>query len=218
MADCVDNLTGGSTPQNAYDYEHEMSNSQQDVRHRFVGGATWALPVGQGGMVMNNDSLPARLVGGWQANAIVSLQTGIPFNVTAPDVSDTGSNHASYPNCVGDAYTGASKDPSKYVGSNAPGYFLNVNAFAQPGLGTFGDCRPRAWHGPGIEQEDLSVFKSFPLGEERRLEFRAEFFNAFNHPSFANPAGDISAPGAFGKSTATTTNPRQIQLVGKFFF
>jgi hypothetical protein len=52
----------------------------------------------------------------------------------------------------------------------------------------------------------------------RKIEFRAEFFNAFNHPSFANPNSSISAPGAFGKSTATTTNPRQIQLVGKFFF
>jgi len=218
MADFVDNLTGGSTPQNAYDYEHEMSNSPQDVRHRFVGSATWALPIGKGGYVMDNDSMVAKLVGGWQANAIVSLQTGIPFDVTAADESATGSNHAAYANCVGDPYSGASKSPSQFAGSNAPGFFLNVDAFAQPGLGTFGSCRPRSWHGPGIEQEDLSLFKSFPLGEARKLEFRAEFFNAFNHPSFANPSASISAPGAFGKSTATTTSPRQIQLVGKFYF
>jgi Carboxypeptidase regulatory-like domain len=218
MADFVDNLTGGSTPQNAYDYEHEMSNSAQDVRHRFVGSAAWALPVGRGGLVLNNDGVASKLVGGWQANAIVSLQTGIPFDVSASDLSDTGSNHAAYANCLGDAFSGASKNPSQYAGSKAPGFFINIDAFAQPALGTFGSCRPRAWHGPGIEQEDLSLFKSFPLGEERRLEFRAEFFNAFNHPSFANPAASISAPGAFGKSTATTTNPRQIQLVGKFYF
>ena len=218
MADFVDNLTGASTPQNAYDYAHEMSNSPQDVRHRFVASGSWVLPVGQGGMLMNNSSTAAKLLGGWQANAIVSLQTGIPFDVTAPDVSDTGSNHAAYPNCVGDAFTGASKDPHEYAGSKAPGTYININAFAQPALGTFGTCRPRAWHGPGINDTDLSLFKSFPLGEERRLEFRGEFFNAFNHPSFANPAANISAPGAFGKSTATTSNPRQIQLVGKFFF
>jgi Carboxypeptidase regulatory-like domain len=218
MADFVDNLTGGSTPQNAYDYEHEMSNSAQDVRHRFVGSGTWALPIGRGGLLMNNDSLASKLLGGWQANAIVSLQTGIPFDVTAPDVSDTGSNHASYADCVGNPFSGTSKSPSKFAGSNAPGTFINVDAFALPAVGNFGTCRPRSWHGPGIEQEDLSLFKSFPLGEARRFEFRAEFFNAFNHPSFANPAADISAPGAFGKSTATTTNPRQLQLVGKFYF
>jgi hypothetical protein len=218
MANFVDNLTGGSTPQNAYDYGQEMSNSQQDVRHRFVGSAAWALPVGRGGLVLNNDGVASKLIGGWQANAIVSLQTGIPFDVTASDLSDTGSNHAAYPNCVGDPFAGASKNRSQYAGSNAPGFFINVDAFTQPGLGTFGSCRPRAWHGPGIEQEDLSLFKSFPLGEERKFEFRAEFFNAFNHPSFANPSASISAPGAFGKSTATTTNSRQIQLVGKFYF
>jgi hypothetical protein len=218
MADFVDNLTGGSTPQNAYDYGHEMSNSAQDVRHRFVGGATWQLPIGQGGLMLNNDSVAAKLLGGWQANAIVSLQTGVPFDVTAPDVSDTGSNHAFYANCVGDPWTGASQDPKQFAGSNAPGSYISLSGFAQPGVGTFGTCRPRAWHGPGIEEEDLSLFKSFPLGETRRLEFRGEFFNAFNHPSFANPSGDISAPGAFGKSTATTTNPRVLQLVGKFYF
>lgn len=218
MADFVDNLTGASTPQNAYDYGHEMSNADQDVRHRFTGGATWLLPIGKGGLVMNNSSMAAKLIGGWQANAVVNLQTGIPFDVTAADESDTGSNHAAYANCVGNAYAGASSDPSQYAGSHAPGAFISLAAFSQPGVGSFGTCRPRAWHGPGIEEEDLSLFKSFPLGEARRLEFRGEFFNAFNHPSFANPAASISAPGAFGKSTATTTNPRILQLVGKVYF
>lgn len=218
MADFVDNLTGGSTPQNAYDYEHEMSNSAQDVRHRFVGAATWALPVGRGGWVLKNGGPVAEILGGWQANAIVSLQTGIPFDVTGPDESDTGSNHAAYANCVGNPFVGTSKNPHEYAGSNAPGAFINVAGFATPALGTFGTCRPRMFHGPGIEQEDLSLFKSFPMGESRNLEFRAEFFNAFNHPSFANPSADITEPAAFGKSTATTTNPREIQFVGKFRF
>jgi hypothetical protein len=218
MADYVDNLTGGSTPQNSYDYAHEMSYSQQDVRNRFVGSGTWELPIGQGGWILKNDNLADRLLGHWQTNAIVSLQTGIPFNVTAPDASFTGSNHASYPDCVGNPFVGTSTDPKQYAGSNAPGTFLNVNAFAAPAPGDFGTCRPRAFHGPGLSEADLSLFKSFPLGEGRRFEFRTEFFNALNHPSFANPAASISAPGAFGKSTATTTNPRIIQFAGKIFF
>jgi hypothetical protein len=216
MADWVDNLTGGSTPQNAYNYAAEMSNSTQDVRQRLVGSATWELPIGEGGMVFNNSGIASRLIGHWQANAIVSLQTGIPFDVTAPDSSDTGSNHASYPNCAGNPFTGTS---GNYVGSNAPGSYLNYAAFTQPAAGTFGNCTPRAIHGPGIEQEDLALFKSFPLGGTRKFQFRAEFFNAFNHPSFANPGADISTGASgFGRSTATTTNPREIQLVGKFFF
>jgi hypothetical protein len=218
MADYVDNLTGGSTPQNAYDYAHEMSYSAQDVRNRFVGSGTWELPIGQGGWVMNSDSKAAQLLGHWQTNAIVSLQTGIPFTATAPDLSFTGSNHASYPDCVGNPFAGTSTNPKQYAGSNAPGTYLNVNAFAAPAAGDFGDCRPRSFHGPGLSEADLSLFKSFPLGEMRRFEFRTEFFNALNHPSFQNPAASISAPGAFGKSTGTTTNPREIQFAGKIFF
>jgi hypothetical protein len=213
MADWVDNLTGTSEPQNAYDYGHEMSNSPQDVRQRFVGSGTWALPIG----VINNKAA-SYLLGHWQLNAIVSMQTGIPFNVTAPDESDTGSNHSSYPNLVGNPWAGTSNKPSQFVGGNSPGHFLNVAAFAYPAVGTFGNYRPRAVHGPGVEQADLALFKSFPLGGVRRFDFRAEFFNAFNHPSFANPSGDITAPGAFGKSTATTTDPREIQVAGKIYF
>lgn len=213
MADWVDNLTGTSEPQNAYDYRHEMSNSPQDVRHRFVGSGTWALPTGR-----INNKIASYLLGHWQVNAIVSMQTGIPFNITAPDESDTGSNHASYPDLIGNPWAGTSSKPSQFVGSSAPGSYVNLAAFAVPAVGTFGNYRPRAIHGPGVEQADLALFKSFPLGGVRRFDFRAEFFNAFNHPSFANPSGDITAPGAFGKSTATTTDPREIQVAGKIFF
>ncbi len=61
---------------------------------------------------MNNNSLASRLIGNWKANAIVTLQTGEPFNVTATNVSDTGGNSASYANCTGNRLSGASKSPS----------------------------------------------------------------------------------------------------------
>jgi Carboxypeptidase regulatory-like domain/TonB dependent receptor len=217
LADYVDNLTGDALPQNAHDYEHEMSNSQQDVRHRLVGNAIWALPVGQGGLVLNENKLVGRLIGHWQANAIASFQTGIPFDVTAPDESFTGNNHQSYPDCTGDPFSGASKDPKDYVGFYAPGFFINPAAFSGPARGSFGDCRPRMFHGPGSKNVDLSVFKSFPIKDNWRFEFRTEFFNAFNHPNFANPAANTAA-GGFGKSTATTNDPREIQFAAKIFF
>jgi hypothetical protein len=218
FGDYQDNLTESSTPQNAYDYAHEMSNSEQDTRHRFVGSGTWILPVGQGGWVMNNNSRAAQLLGNWQVNAIVTIQSGIPYTVTAPDESDTGSNHASYPNCVGDPYTGISKDPKRYAGSNAPGFLLNVNAFSTPTVGTFGSCRPRSFYGPGLSEPDISLFKTFPIRDSIRFEFRTEFFNAFNHPSFGNPASSISSPGSFGRVTSTTVGNRTLQFAGKLYF
>jgi hypothetical protein len=219
MGDFVDNLTGGDTPQDAHNYAHEMSNSEQDVRQRFAANGVYQLPIGQGGLVMNNNSLASRLVGNWQANAIVTLQTGEPFNVTATNVSDTGGNSAFYANCVGDPFTGASKSPNAFVGTHATGFFINPAAFTSPTLGTYGSCRPRMYHGPGLEDEDISVFKQFPLREAEKVELRFEAFDAFNHASFGNPAANISSSGAnFGKVTSTTAGPRIMQIAVKFYF
>ena len=186
MADFVDNLTGGDTPQNAHDYGHEMSNSLQDVRSRFVATGTYELPIGKDGLILNNGGLLSSILGGWKANAIVTLQTGEPFNVTATSVSDTGGNNASYANCIGNPYTGATKSALGYAGAHSTGFFINPAAFSAPTLGTFGSCRPRSWHGPGLKDGDLSLFKSFPVVREYRIETRLEMFNAFNHPSFGS--------------------------------
>jgi hypothetical protein len=221
MADYVDNLTGGDTPQDAHNYAHEMSNSFQDVRHRFVGDGTYQLPIGQGGAILNSNSLASRMIGNWQFNGIVTLQSGEPFNVTATNVSDTGGNSASYANCIGDPWTGASKNRRDYVGTKSTGFFINPAAFSAPTVvGTFGSCRPRMFHGPGLEDEDLSLFKLFPVAEADRIELRFEFFDAFNHPSFGNPSANISTSGVnFGKVTSgTTAGPRILQIAAKFYF
>ena len=220
FADFVDNLTGGSTPQNAYDYSLERGFSPFDVTHRFVANALWNLPIGKGGMILNNGGVASRVVGGWQVNGILTLETGTPFTVTAPDESFTGANHQSRANCISDPYVGTSTDPTKIVGGTAPGYYLNPAAFAIPAVGTFGNCAPRSFHGPGLENVDLSLFKQFSLTERFKLEFRSEFFNAFNHANFTNPNSSISPSqiGSFGKIFGTVTDPREIQFALKLYF
>ena len=220
FSDYVDNLTGTSTPAYAYNYSLERSYSPFDTTHRFVANALYNLPVGKGGYVLNNDSLASRLAGGWQVNAIVTLETGTPFSVTAADQSLTGANHASRANCTGNAFTGASSDPSQIVGGSAPGFFINPAAFALPASGTFGTCAPRNFHGPGLENVDLSVFKHFPISERYNFELRGEFFNMFNHPNFTNPNSNYvpTSLGSFGKVFATVNDPREIQLALKFYF
>ena len=220
FSDYVDNLTGGSTPANAYNYSLERSNSPFDVRHRFVGHGTYSLPIGKGGMVLNNDSLASRLIGGWQVNTIITLETGTPFSVTASDQSRTGGNHQSRASCVSDPFAGATSDRSKFVGAGAPGFFINPSAFALPSVGSFGNCAPRAFHGPGIENVDFSVFKNFPITESIRVEFRSEFFNTFNHANFQNPSAAFNPAslGSFGRSFSTITDPREIQFALKLYF
>jgi Carboxypeptidase regulatory-like domain len=220
LSNYVDNLTGGSTPQNAYNYSAERSYSPFDQTHRFVANAIYALPIGKGGLILNSDSVVSRLIGGWQLNGILTLESGIPFTVTSPDESATGSNHASYASCIGNPYSGATTDPSLIAGSGAPGFYLNPAAFAIPALGTFGTCAPRAFLGPGIENLDASVFKIFALTERFKLEFRSEFFNALNHANFANPSASFNTSSlkSFGKVTNTTTDPREIQFGLKLYF
>ena len=223
MADFVDNLTGGDTPQNAHDYGHEMSNSYQDVRQRFVANGTYQLPIGKGGLVMNNDSLSSRLIGNWQVSTIVTFQGGEPFNVTATNVSDTGGNSASYANCLSNPFVGATNNPRSFVGTGAAGFFINPAAFSAPALGNFGTCRPRMYHGPGLKNADLSLFKQFPLREAEKIELRFEAFDFLNHPSFNTPSANISTSGAnFGRVTnssgMTTAGPRVFQIAAKFYF
>ncbi|MGI8744976.1 MAG: TonB-dependent receptor domain-containing protein [Bryobacteraceae bacterium] len=220
LADFVDNLTGGATPQNAYAYDLERGNSPFDVTHRFVGYGIWNLPIGKGGWVLNNDNVASRLIGGWQLNTIVTLETGTPFSVGVTDQSATGGNHQSRANCIGDPLQGATTDPSKYVGNGAPGFFINPAAFSVPAPGTFGTCGPRNIHGPGLENVDLSLFKNFAITEAIRVEFRGEFFNAFNHVNFNNPSSGFNPTslGSFGRVFGTVTDPREIQFALKLYF
>jgi hypothetical protein len=203
-----------------------MSNSNLDIRHRVIGNFTWDLPLGRGKPYLNSGKVSNVLVGGWQFNGIVDLQTGTPFTVTAPDKSYTGGSHSAYADCIGDPFAGATSDPSKYTST---GFFINPDAFAIPSVGTFGSCRPRMFHGPGIKLTDLSLFKMFDLTERVKLQFRTEFFNAFNHPNFQNPNANIAFPASFGKVTNTLNpilgtgsggpgDPREIQFALKLYF
>ncbi|MGH9744302.1 MAG: carboxypeptidase regulatory-like domain-containing protein [Candidatus Acidiferrum sp.] len=228
LADYADNLTAGAFPQNSYNYAAEMSNSDFDIRSRFVGNFLWELPVGEGKRFLADSGAASRWLGGWQFNGIVTLQTGSPYSVTASNDGLLGSNHAVYADCVGDPFSGATTNHNLYTTS---GFLINPAAFAQPAPGTFGTCAPWKYYGPGIQMWDLSLFKQFKITERWKAEFRTEFFNAFNHPNFANPSAGFNPAslGGFGKVTNTIApilgsdsggpgDPREIQFALKLYF
>jgi Carboxypeptidase regulatory-like domain/TonB dependent receptor-like, beta-barrel len=226
LADFGDNLTAGPLPQNAYNYAAEMSNSILDIRSRFVGNFIWDLPFGEGKRYLSGKNAASRWLGGWQLNGIVTLQTGSPYTVVAANDGLMGFTHAVYANCVGNPFAGATTDHNSYT---TTGFLINPAAFSQPGPGMFGTCAPNKFHGPGIQMVDLSLFKQFRITERMRVQFRTEFFNAFNHPNFSNPSADISSPGSFGKVFNTLApilgtdsggpgDPREIQLALKLYF
>ena len=226
LANYRDNLTAQQLPQNSYNYSAEMGNSVLDVRSRFVGNFLWELPLGQGKRFMSGDNFAGRWLGGWQFNGIVTLQTGTPFNVTANNDGLVDGNNPVYANCIGNPYAGATTNPKLFT---TTGFIINPAAFSQPGPGQFGTCAPYQFYGPGIQTWDLSLFKEFKFTERYQLQFRTEFFNAFNHPNFANPNANIGSPGSFGKVNNTLApilgtdsggpgDPREIQFALKLYF
>jgi len=227
LANFRDNLTAGQLPQNSYDYGAEMGNSVFDIRHRFVGNFLWELPFGRGKRFMSGDNFAARWLGDWQFNGIVTMQTGTPFNVTADINNVIDGNNPVYASCVPgvNPHAGATTNHNLYT---TTGTYLNPLAFTAPSVGTFGTCAPYQFYGPGIQMWDLSLFKEFHFTERFKLQFRTEFFNAFNHPNFGNPNGDISS-GGFGKVSNTLApilgadsggpgDPREIQFALKLYF
>ena len=169
---------------------------------------------------MNNNNLGSRLIGNWKVNAIVTLQTGEPFNVTATNVSDTGGNSASYANCIGNPLLVRQRVRAAYVGVHATGFFVNPAAFSAQRWAHSVRAGPEHIPRAGSRRMRISVYSNlFPITEADKIEMRFEFFDAFNHASFGNPAANISTSGAnFGKVTITTAGPRIMQIAIKYYF
>jgi hypothetical protein len=100
--------------------------------------------------------------------------------------------------------------------------YLNPAAFtAAPVIGNgtgFGNCGVGILRGPAQHNLDLGVTRIFSVNETAKLQFRAEFFNFTNTPSFGLPVSDHSAGAAFGIISSTVSNPRIVQFALKFLF
>jgi hypothetical protein len=97
-------------------------------------------------------------------------------------------------------------------------YFRRVGSgpSVAQGAGRFGNFGRNVFHGPGMANWDFALFKHFAASEGRRIDFRAEFLNFFNHTQFVNPVGGIQNA-LFGRITGTR-DPRVVQLMLRFEF
>jgi hypothetical protein len=106
-----------------------------------------------------------------------------------------------------------------YLNGKAQGVFCAPPTGGVLGTGTgFGDVGLGVILGPGQNNWDMSLAKSFSIREGQTLQFRSEFFNTFNHPQFSNPNTVASATTGFGQITTTSVSPRIIQLALKYSF
>ena len=109
------------------------------------------------------------------------------------------------------------------IESRLNGYW-NANAFCAPpvigsdGMATaYGNMGPGVLLGPGQFNFDTALLKNTHIGEKLNVQFRAEFYNLFNHPQFSNPAV-VDSTATFGQITSTSVNPRLIQFALKYVF
>jgi hypothetical protein len=217
LGDVPDQGLFDSDPQNLYNIPAEYGNGSGDVRQSFNYSLLYKIPVGDGHRFLGS-GIPSRMFSGWEVATLGSLQTGLASTVyieTNTYGNDDFINQR--PNCV--------PGVSVYANPKTVNDWLNPAAFSMPAEGTYGNCPNGDFYGPSMKNIDFSLLKETKLGESRNLEFRAEFFNVFNHPNFSvlsmnNYYGTPDFGEMFDTLGATIgggTN-RQIQMGLKFSF
>jgi hypothetical protein len=189
-------IDNASTDRDATDLPPDMTNlraeratSNFDRTQVFTSNFNWSLPrLARGSLAV----APLKAVlDGWQVSGIARMWSGMPFDVVlSQDVAGIGAVQNQRPNVIGDT-----------SGPRTAQQWFNTAAFARPANGTFGNMGRNSLRAPGVNKWDLAAFKNFALHERVRLQFRTEFFNAFNHPSLTTVGSTLTTT-ATGINTA----------------
>jgi hypothetical protein len=203
----------GTGHMNSYDIRLSRALSGVHVPHRFVFSGIYDIPFGRGRRFFSDVNRVADLfVGGWQVNAIVTMQSGSNFGIGAS-------------NTIGlftEAARANTNGQNPRIDTNAKDRldrWFDTTAFSQPVPFTFGNVGTVV---PSLQNHwlnnwDLSLFKQFSLTERWRLQFRAEAFNFANRVRFATPDTNVNS-GTFGRVTSQANDPRQLQFGLKLLF
>jgi hypothetical protein len=192
--------------------------SQIDLTNSFIGSVIYDLPFGRGKQFGSGwNPITNTLIGNWQLTLIERISSGFPVplidsNNQSGSSFQNGGNGNNYnrPDQVANCDT--------HVANHSLHHWINTACFAVPPRGKLGNAGRVPAIGPDFVNTDFSVVKQFALPREGMgLNFRAEFFNLFNHAQFGLPVNDISASG-FGSVNSTVNNPRLVQFALKLTF
>jgi hypothetical protein len=205
----------GVQAQGAYSYNHyDRHNTNYgpaffDATHNLTASAIYELPYGrdnQPGAGVNG--ILNTVFGGWNVAGIVGWHTGFPITIQATNNSLQDPRGTSRPNRIGDGRPA----------NQTLDHWLDETAFEFPALGSFGNAGVGIVRAPKFGNLDVSLGKKFPLAGSKYVEFRAEFFNFLNHPSFSPPDRNFSTPNVFGTITSTVSQSRNLEFALKFYF
>ena len=176
-------------------HDPELQHGRPDWgrTHGFVLASTFELPFGRGKRFLSDASSGLdRVVGGWQLNANVTIQSGLPFDVTYREAFLDRDVEPNRPDLIGDPYAGGGTQERWF---NATPIGSPGSAFARPAVGTFGDLPRNDLTGPGYWRVDASLFKRIALTKKAALELRVEAVNLFNHVNLGIPDRVLGVPG-----------------------
>jgi Carboxypeptidase regulatory-like domain/TonB dependent receptor len=202
--------------QNPYNLKGDRSVSGFDLPHNLTASAVAPLPFGRGKRFANSSSLVNYIVGNWQLNGILTLTSGVPYDVyISSDIPNVG-NFA--PAVLGNGSVRANLVGDPHLSSPSTQEWFNTAAFVQPPQFTFGTSGRNSLRADWFKNLDLSLFRDFPFGERRSFQFRAEAFNVTNTPTWGIPVNDLNLHAQFGSITSTRSTQRQLQLSLKLYF
>jgi hypothetical protein len=200
--DLNDNPIAGG-PQNPWNAAADYGNSDGLPRQTIVFNYVYDLPVGRGRRLAPTNSVAEAVLGGWMVSGITKYQTGAPSSVTfivpAGYVGWQGGRADRVPGA--DIYAGQQHSHDVINGVQ----WFNTAAFQAPQPWQYGNSARNLLYGPGAWNWDIGIRKSFSVTEASRLQFRADFLNAFNH---ANLDFGRQYPQQGGGSTTTISDTR----------
>ena len=200
--------------QDAYNRRASRSLVEADIPQRFVSSLSYELPIGKGKRIGANWNRAGELLlGGWQVNTMISMQSGFPLALGNSPNTANALGGSQRPNSRGfnASLTGRTQDRL-----NA---FVDAKAFSAPDPFTYGNVGRTLpdVRGPRLSNMNFSLFKTFAVTEKLSLQFRAEAFNFTNSPMFGMPNQSFGSA-AFGTITSAQNTPRQLQLALRLFF
>jgi Carboxypeptidase regulatory-like domain len=194
-----------------YDYKRDWGPSDFNRTHLFVFSGNYALPFGKGMTHLSRaNGFTTTLLGNWNVGWIATLTSGQPYDVgTGGDIANVGGGSQRAEN-VGNPNSGFKQSIQQW---------FNTAAFTLPAPYTFGNEGRNNLTGPPFKNLDFITYKDFLFTERVRLQFRAEFFDIFNHPSFGLPDRTVTdANYGVITSTAIPDANREIQFALKLMF
>jgi hypothetical protein len=192
-------------------WRYDFGPANFDIHNIFFANFVYDIPL----MKHSDNKLAKTLIGGWEISGIVTATSGAPINIglNGQNVASIVPNSANRPD-----RTGSGSNPHTIA------EWFDTSIYSMPASGLWGNTPRNSVYGPGRQNWNISFFKNFLFSESRgsNLQFRAEFFNIFNHPQLNASAQNGGASnnfgaGDFGKITQSY-DPRIIQLALKLYF